>query len=351
MRIINDSGVLHNLLDANKKFALAAKGTTNHCPMALVALANMGASDQVLQEFFDYWRETFAIDVTAMPSTLSFQRHNYRLCIGQTSCFSELQAYLTQRMLVEGSRAVLEEVLNEIPFAPASGAFHSLIRLAYGIRAEHQGEVAAGLAAMIVNNFPTQLSTLNSEFDGSMEGAFAQLSLVFGGRKFAGEMITSKMRAVMADKEFLLACPTLPHCDDALAGMRVLAIHCYFHTQNFTALHMVTALQAFSDLAALIPEMWFSRMIGDLWVALCVAYVSIGAPALPPLQPVTLLVNSCVRGQDGLDWQDWERLFALARRSKDDHVIKMTYSCFLEFQIVPNPLYLQSVRLMHGLVN
>ena len=33
---------LSELLDANARFDLAARGTTNHCPMALVALAEWG---------------------------------------------------------------------------------------------------------------------------------------------------------------------------------------------------------------------------------------------------------------------------------------------------------------------
>lgn len=52
---------LHHLLDANRAFALNGKGTTNHCPMALHALHEMGASPRQLQHFFDHWQATHAL--------------------------------------------------------------------------------------------------------------------------------------------------------------------------------------------------------------------------------------------------------------------------------------------------
>ena len=45
---------LYSLLDANQAFALNGRGTTNHCPMALHALHEMGASPQQLQRFFTH---------------------------------------------------------------------------------------------------------------------------------------------------------------------------------------------------------------------------------------------------------------------------------------------------------
>ena len=35
---------LHHLLDVNRAFSLNGRGTTNHCPMALHALHEMGAN-------------------------------------------------------------------------------------------------------------------------------------------------------------------------------------------------------------------------------------------------------------------------------------------------------------------
>lgn len=52
---------LHQLLDANRAFALNGRGTTNHCPMALHALHEMGASPARLQRFFAHWQASHAL--------------------------------------------------------------------------------------------------------------------------------------------------------------------------------------------------------------------------------------------------------------------------------------------------
>ena len=52
---------LYALLDANQAFALNGRGTTNHCPMALHALHEMGASPRQLQHFFTHWQTTQAL--------------------------------------------------------------------------------------------------------------------------------------------------------------------------------------------------------------------------------------------------------------------------------------------------
>ena len=52
---------LHQLLDANQAFALNGRGTTNHCPMALHALHEMGASPARLQRFFAHWQANHAL--------------------------------------------------------------------------------------------------------------------------------------------------------------------------------------------------------------------------------------------------------------------------------------------------
>ena len=52
---------LYPLLDANQSFALNGRGTTNHCPMALHALHEMGASPRQLRRFFAHWQTTQAL--------------------------------------------------------------------------------------------------------------------------------------------------------------------------------------------------------------------------------------------------------------------------------------------------
>jgi len=72
----------------------------------------------------------------------------------------------------------------------------------------------------------------------------------------------------------------------------------------------------------------------DLWIALCAAYVSVGAPALIDAAQY----ESEMRAKHG-QVSTWSELFAEAINSNDDHVIKFTYTCALEISLHPNILY------------
>jgi hypothetical protein len=80
---------LNALLDANRRFDLAAKGTTNHCPMALVALAAMGAPPARLQAFFDRWEREYALLAPPVDTTVS--RSEWKAHLGERAAFGALR--------------------------------------------------------------------------------------------------------------------------------------------------------------------------------------------------------------------------------------------------------------------
>src|SRR5271168_4616288 len=143
---------LSDLLDANARFDLAARGTTNYCPMALVALAEMGASPARLQKFFDMWEREYAL--SAPPADTIINRYEWSRQLGKSAAFGALRLCFLEWIVEVGSTHVITAVLREVPFAPATAAFHALIQLAYGIKAEHPGEIASGLAALISAHLP-----------------------------------------------------------------------------------------------------------------------------------------------------------------------------------------------------
>src|SRR5471032_2678946 len=80
---------LSELLDANARFDLAARGTTNHCPMALVALAEMGASPARLQAFFDMWEREYALSAPPIDAIIS--PHEWAGYLGEMDAFGALR--------------------------------------------------------------------------------------------------------------------------------------------------------------------------------------------------------------------------------------------------------------------
>jgi len=139
---------------------------------------------------------------------------------------------------------------------------------------------------------------------------------------------TARLRAVAADLGFAATLPTAPPvpADQLLAQLARAAIDLYQQTGDFTVLHMVTATHAARVLFGAQPQLAAPRALQTLWTAYGAAYVAVGAPALiatPPSAPA----------------RSWSEIFDDAIASNDDHVIKMTYSCFSEDAHYGNPRY------------
>ena len=315
---------LHKLLDANGAFALNAKGTTNHCPMALCALADMGASDQRLHEFFEMWRERYAIE--ALIDTDPIERAGWQAWLGKPEAFGALSDCFADWIRADGIAAVVSQVLAAQPFAPATGAFHAIIRLAYGLEAGHTGEVAAALAAYVSGYLPIDVAQLAPA--PSVDAALERLSRTMQGKSYAsaGPSITAKLRAVAQDPEFIAALGAPPSAS-LLDEMTRAAIAIYWQTNDFTALHMVTGTAAARSIGKLLP----ADAMAQTWAAFCAAYVSFGAP---PLQAPANLAN------DG----SWDEFAAAAVKSDNDHVIKLVHICRREAERTGAPLYAAAAK-------
>ena len=336
---------LHRLLDDNARYAADDRGMANHCPMALCALAGMGAQPARLQEFFDKWEGRFAL--AAKPAAKPVNRETWPLSLGDASAFTALRGYFEEWIWSAGVDAVLEQVLSKIPFAPASGAFHAVIRLGYGLEADHVGEIAAGLAALVSGNLHIDMGSRQRLPAASVQQGLAALSRAMGGTIFTGDWIVVRLRAVGANPSFYATVPSAPAQpqQQLLDDMAQAAIALYWQTNNFTALHMVTGLHAARRVLASLPAALVQRLLPDLWIAFCAAYVSTGAPPLAASH-VTLPEEDIL--PDSAD--TWHDLFTTAIASDDDHVIKLVYTCYCENLRAPSPLYLAAAARRAGRV-
>jgi hypothetical protein len=316
--------LLQELLDANRTFALSAKGTTNHCPMVLCALADMGAPDERLQEFFGMWRERYAI--AAPPNSNRIRRTEWQAWLGKPDAFGALSECFAEWMHADGIDAVVRVVLRAQPFAPATGAFHAIIRLAYGLEAGHTSEAAAALAAYVSGYLPIEVARLASA--PTVDAALARLSQATQGKSYAsaGPSITEKLRCVAQDPVFAAAL-SLPPLPSLLDEMARAAIQIYWQNNDFTALHMVTGAAAARSIGSFLP----ADALPHTWAALCAAYVSFGAPPLQALGEVD-------------DSVSWEEFAAAAIKSDDDHVIKLVHVCRREAERTGAPLYVAAAK-------
>lgn len=336
MNTLSNNHTLIALLDKNREFALNGRGTTNHCPMALTALAAMGAGPDRLRAFFEHWREQYALPASALGPVVEYPY--FAQYLGQRSSFRDLQECFAIRMTQRGAGEVVRDVLATIPFAPATTAFHALIRLAYGLQTEHVYEMATGLAALVAANFAIEIDMDGRVAAASVAAGFESLSTAMAGKIYPGRMIVEKMQAVINDELFQENFPAMPDSEDLLDELALWAISAYWQTRDFTILHMVTGVNAARQLLPYMQADQLKSRLQDIWLALCVAYVSVGAPAL-------LSIDACLNKivQSYTHFDPWPALFRQAIQCDDDHVIKFTYTCSREAACRPNALYQAAV--------
>jgi len=314
--------VLEKLLDDNVRFDFGGRGTVNHLPMALVALSRMGASDERLMEYFRWWETNRALPRQESGPEIA---ENWQAHIGNADMFSALSNFFRQHIAGHGSAETISAAFPALSRGVGAAAFHGLIRLAYGIEAHHDGEIAAGLAALC-----SRYVDLGVDFDRrsspSVEAALGRLADALNGATFDGRGIIGKMILAASDPRFRGAVSLPPITPGLLGEIAWASIGLYWQTGNFTVLHMVTATHSARILFDRFPELASERALHALWAAVCAAYSSVGAPRLIE-----------VPAKDG--FLPWKQLFAEAVRNNDDHVIKMTYTSHCEAEHYGNPLY------------
>lgn len=303
---------LHRLLDANRAFALNGRGTTNHCPMALHALHEMGASPRQLQHFFDHWQATHAL-----PSGETSQGED-------EISFVRLRQQLTTRLATQGWQPTFATLLTR-RLSPAGGAFHPLIRFACALENGHLGEQAAALAAWQCR--PLILPAGEAAPSRDIVSLLAGVSGQWEGASWQGEWITGRLQQVAEAPRWPGTLPrSLVESSAVFAQLAEIALQLYWQTGNFTVLHMVTGSKAAALVAQQLPGEWQAPWQTLMWQAVAAAYITVGAPTLRS------------RRWPDVSGLDWQKVLPLALASLDDHVIKLVHCCWRERDISPRYL-------------
>lgn len=325
---------LHALLDANQHFSPHGKDTALHCPMALMALAGMGATAADLLRFHRHWVTTQARPLE--PSGSAIVWADWPQQVGEGSAFAALRQCFLEQIAAIGPEAVVAAVMTALPFSPATGAFHPVIRLAAGLVAGHHAEVASGLAAYVSGYFAPGVTMQGRTASESFHAALQRLGDGFGGSRFAGEWITERLAAVAADPR-LEGCLQGPPANVAdLQPVRHLALDLYLSTGDFAAMHGVTGLHAVAIVQEHIPALTIEQVLPGSWLALVLLTVMLGVPELKELATSNEPTN-------------WPALLSEAITRNDDHGIKLTWTCHQSWLRDPDLRYWQAaVRRLGG---
>ena len=303
------------------------EGFSTHLPMALGALLGLGAPAEVLHRFAAGYATRLPPAPPCSVTPLNTAR-DAQAAFGQSARYADLLAFFSAEIERDGALRVQAEWLDELAQSPASTAFHSLIRLAYGRRFDHPGEIASGLADLASQRrllAPPEGQALPiADGLGRLQGARALVA-----RTWLQPPISQRLCEVAAAPEFRLACAPLQvaasELPSALDALCSASIDEYLAGMSFTALHLVTAchalrivLPALADPAAALRAFW------PVWAA---AWV------------VARGTRKAGVGDDPQPPADWPGMVAVALRSDDDHVIKMVFTCKEEHERSGDPRY------------
>ena len=292
---------LSDLLDEAAAFdAEYAGGLSNHLPMALLALARLGATEARLHAFAQTYSRRLqpAPPHSPWPAGVAWAAR-----LGERAAWPEYRDLFFDWLLHEHPSEVLRQALPLLMQGCGAAAFHGLIRTAYALQSTRRQELADALAYWACRwldlGAPQTAGT-----EDEPETVLRQLRAVHSR---AG-LIVQRMQAAASTPHFQATVLRLHVHDRTLSKLAALAARAHAASGNFTALHLVTSAHAARLLLPCVDEP--VAALQAYWRAFAAAV------CVADLHPV-----------DPPEAQPWPALIAAAVASDDDHLIKLVDSC------------------------
>ena len=236
--------------------------------MALCALAGLGAPDWAVadpEREHGPWRAALKAECELADPLR---------CLGDAAAYPALVTTMRARLARVGTRSTVRALLPHVLPGAATGALHPTIRLGYGLRFGSKTEVAAALAQMIARH--VQVPLASAPVAARLRGvALAQadaLPFAFCTQRFASRLVELVGAGAYPQ-------PVAASMDDIAS----LALEMYRGTRHVFALHMVSAVEASRELAALIGAAPVAHALGPAMLAI---HKVLGSPAFEvPLPP------------------------------------------------------------------
>jgi len=325
----NDNQVLRELLDEELETdPTTVRGLTNHLPMALVAKHGLGAdADELIRFAANY---SSRITVLDEPSHRLDER-SWRSAIGHYDAAADLREYFVRQVNDEGADETLRTHLPALLPGISGAAFHGVIRLAYAIEVSSPSRIAAGLAYLAETGRPLKELAPGAPTTHDPEEILVGLSEVPAPHVPTGlRTIDEELRFVAQSEHFDASVSSLEIDDGTDERLNGAALRLYASTDDFTALHGVTGLEAISRIRPWVDDQELLSRFA--FQALVAAYLSIGAPELWSQDRLEQFVGS--------DVSDPAHVASTAAYSDDEHVSKLVYTARRSWEKTGDPLYL-----------
>lgn len=320
---------LNTLLDRAQRFAPEyAVRMSNHLPMALVALYALGASDEQMERGFTNASRRLERAPPETPPAAEWQSF-----LGQPDAFAAMRARFIREITGHGASAALRAALPSLIDGAGGNAFHGLIRTALAVTANHDHELASGLAHWACAHMPLETSqpvTESSATSSDVRRWLAELGLATAGWKSNADLISDRMRLYSEIGAFQRHCKRLAVGDSSLRELASIALQHYLRSRNFTVLHLITGTHAMRILTPYFDDPLIA--VRHYAVAFAAGIAASGIDAEAAALPVTL--------------KSWETLKNIACNADDEHVIKLIYASQEEFRVTGDDRYRAAASLV-----
>jgi hypothetical protein len=301
-------------------------GLSDHAPMVLQAMRGLDLPEAAVREFAEYYLAKLE---PIEPPQIHIDAGNYAEFVGKRDQYPALLEFFLDEVRRDGRTETVNRYLPGLLSAWASAAFHPLIRLGYGLEFAVDGEVAAGLAyASCLGPHPelarraTQCATRDPVDPMS---ALLDLQLPPDFETQTGWFHARYSHA--------LGHAVFDQVHPPAGGLPAVAAACrevFAASHNFFALHLVTGSHALrvclEHLYETPPE------IDALTIcAVVAAYLAVGAPEF-----------SATEAHDH-DAPSFDSVGYLVR-TRDEHDIKLAYSCAAQARAYDDLDYLAAAR-------
>ena len=326
------NATLHRLLDDAQRFPPEyANQLSNHLPMALTALAGLGADEAQMRAFSVGYSRRF--DGAAATDDMALPLSDWPAHRGDFNAFDRLRASFAVAINRDGRDAVLPAALPLLLTGIGAVAFHGAIRTAHAVDSGHDGELAAGLAYWAARWMPLDPPTSGvPAFDKVadwLDAIDAQLLTADAGWRANAPLISLRMQEAVHTQAYQRLAGRLRSTGDSLGDLAGAAAERYARTGNFTVLHLVTAANAAMTLAAWLP-MNDDQALAPLWHAVAAASLASHVATMP------------VPAEVAPPALDWPQVRAVALASDDDHVIKLVHAMAVQQDRCPSAVWLRA---------
>ncbi len=303
---------------------------SNHLPMVLICLRRMGATDQRLNEFFEFYRVSNKL-VPPPPSVAQIKHDHWAEALGDRTRETDYRAFFVNEVTRQGAHAVVARYMPTLVPGIAASALHGLMRLAYGVLNDDPVEVGTAMGYWAATYL--RLATPTGAEPITADPAQVLLRIrdypTFQTVEVELDLLWHFMRSMAAKPEFTPVVDWLQvipgtHDRIAKASLALMA-----GTMDFCALHAVTGTHWIRILTDYWPNQ--DEALRYFWTAIASLYPKIGFPDLPSAKQLD-------------DWRhapcpDWPEIFAKAILSNDEHDLSYTFSSHEEWKFYGDPLY------------